>query len=222
MIWLKFFVAALLFVASTGVFFSDRFRTNRLAVLLAGAIAVASTFYLFRDSLFELNSNSRPPAQQTTPAVSPPEKLPEPLKPKPPASPDIAKQQNSDAVFPISKTWVGMVIDSKGVGHNVAIYRDLNTGELIERYKGCVERLVPRSSSRTVHEYAAFVDMSSTGWGTFPDYWCKAFEVGEKLGEPGKGTRIVLSVSDNPKPSISYVRYFGTNEVWASGLLQID
>lgn len=39
-------IAALLFVGSTGILFNDKFRKNRLLVLCAAAIALASTYLL--------------------------------------------------------------------------------------------------------------------------------------------------------------------------------
>lgn len=71
-------VEILLFIASTGVYFNERFRQNRLAVGLAGIIALLSVYYLGKAILDDLGylrhskEQSRTNQQEpTTPAPLP-------------------------------------------------------------------------------------------------------------------------------------------------------
>ena len=60
---LKIFLLAILFVASSGALFSEIFRTRKLATILAGCVAIGSTWYLFNsiyDDLVSQIANGAP------------------------------------------------------------------------------------------------------------------------------------------------------------------
>jgi ABC-type dipeptide/oligopeptide/nickel transport system permease subunit len=67
------FVSAALFALSSGLLFSERFKANRLMVVVAGVVALASTFLLVTQVLHTATrinerhalSHSRPPGVQT-------------------------------------------------------------------------------------------------------------------------------------------------------------
>jgi formylglycine-generating enzyme required for sulfatase activity len=48
---LKIIICGLLFVLSSGIFFRERFSDNRFLFLLAGLVALASSYFLFQDNL---------------------------------------------------------------------------------------------------------------------------------------------------------------------------
>lgn len=75
-----------LFVASTGVLFSERFRANQLAVLTAGCVAIASSWFLGETILDKLGylhhaESSSLPNQPSPPLPQPASAAPQPKSP---------------------------------------------------------------------------------------------------------------------------------------------
>jgi drug/metabolite transporter superfamily protein YnfA len=54
----KLFLLAVLFVISGGVAFSEYFKNNKFISLLATAVAIIATFYLFQDICDDLKQPS--------------------------------------------------------------------------------------------------------------------------------------------------------------------
>ena len=63
---LRFIIEFVLFAASTGVFFNEELRKNKLAVIAAGLIALASTVTLVRDQFKSLQAEAEPQATPST------------------------------------------------------------------------------------------------------------------------------------------------------------
>ncbi|EDN70692.1 protein of unknown function DUF323 [Beggiatoa sp. PS] len=89
MVTLKLFILAVIFVLTSGAFFTELFKNNKFLSFLASVMAIIASFYLIRDIYEDIKDNviaelkSEPSQHQPTQAIRNEPTPPEPIKNEP-------------------------------------------------------------------------------------------------------------------------------------------
>lgn len=171
-------LAAIVFVASSGLIF-DRFRQNRSLVLLTGALAITSTVFLAKQIFFDKPDASPPPKRLMGPA--------DPQQPQLSLSPSPSPSQ-------YERTSCGSIRDTQnGLEWYIGADRDVSWFDAFDWVNG-LQACGGKWSMPTLNQLSTlYISADSVGTGRFEDGGARLAHIDPVFSGIGGGASVWAS-----------------------------